>query len=150
MTCGPFEDLRSHRRISALVADHVSLDPGEPSIRITAHGVGHLYRMAFGVKSQTLFAAKRELHGTAGDLREQSGLSLDAHVLLTAERTTVCHKRDEHFFLRHREKRCDLTTIVKDALTLSEHSQAIALRHCDARLGLEIHMLDELSLKCVR
>ena len=101
------------------------------------------------MKAETLFPAQRELHRAAGDFGEERSLGLNAHVFFTAKRAAICDQSDEDFSFGHRQKRRDLPPVIKHTLALRVNSQSVALRYRDARLGLEIHMLDELGLKCV-
>src|SRR5215831_18505002 len=89
MTSRSLQNLRSHRSIGSLVANHIGFHRCEAPLRIAAHGIGHFYGVTLRMKSKAFFATQRELYRAARHLRKKRCLSLNAHVFFAAECAAV-------------------------------------------------------------
>jgi len=109
--------------------------------------------MALRVDAHRLLAREDEPHGPPRGAREQRRLRLDGHVLLAAEGAAVRDEDDVNFLLGQAEEPGDLPPVVEDPLPLRVEREAGpgvlprgVARRGNARLGLEVEVLDALRL----
>src|SRR5262249_48981450 len=141
------EDLAADRRVGARVAEHARPDGRELALRVAADLVVHRDRVTLGVEADRLLAREPHLDRSAGDLGEEAGLRLAAHVLLAAERAAVRDERDLELLLGDAEETRALPPVVEDALALRvELDLGVRERLGERRLGLEVGVLDPLRL----
>ena len=146
----PLQNLVAHARVCAGVPDDAGPDRDQAAFLVTAHGVGEVHRVAFGVEPHALRSGEGEQHGPAGRHRQQRGLPLDVQVLLRPERPAVRHLGDPDLLLRHGQQRSDLPAVVPYALALRIEVQGdpgLGVRDSEAGLRLQEGVFDELGVE---
>ena len=137
MGAGALQHRAAQGGVSAGVGDdlrHYALDD---AVFIAAQSELHLHGVALGVDKDALGTGQLDLYGPFGEIRDQSGVVLDSHVLLTAEAAAHQAVADLHLVGAQAQHPHDLVLGIVGALVRGEDHHAVFLRICHSALRLQ-------------